>query len=182
MGISVIISVLAYFISFFSGFYSLVPLILLLALVVDIFLLYAPKHKLELKRILPQKFSNGDENPVSISIAHSYPFEISLEVIDELPVQFQIRDFKISRKLKPHSREILSFSLRPTLRGEYIFGKIHGFVSSPIGLIKRRVSFDGEIKIAVYPSFIQMKKFQLYAVSNELTTLGIKNKTGWAYL
>ena len=66
-------------------------LLLLLATVADIVLLWH-KRAVTAERHLSSRFSNGDDNPVTISVQSSYPFPVRFEVIDELPFQFQQRD------------------------------------------------------------------------------------------
>src|SRR5699024_11853976 len=53
----------------------------------------------DLHRVLSEKLSNGDENAVEVSIKNNYPFKINAKTIDELPFQFQKRDFLIERNI-----------------------------------------------------------------------------------
>lgn len=66
----------------------------------DILLLYASRTGLEAERITPEKLSNGDLNPIKIDLKNHYNFPISVKIIDEIPFQFQIRDFKIVKTIK----------------------------------------------------------------------------------
>ena len=43
--------------------------------------------------MLPERLSNGDENRVSLNLVNNYPFVAHLSLIEELPFQFQKRDF-----------------------------------------------------------------------------------------
>ena len=56
--------------------------------VIDILLLFLNKNGLEAKRTLPLKFSNSDENPVPVFLENKYAMDISVEIIDELPVTY----------------------------------------------------------------------------------------------
>ncbi|GAB5407996.1 MAG: DUF58 domain-containing protein [Balneolaceae bacterium] len=94
--------------------------------------------------------------------------------MDEIPHQFQIRNFEIRSALEKHAEKTFSYDLRPTNRGEFDFGNINIFVKSKIGLFNRRFIFDEKQSVPVYPSFIQMRKFEMYAISNRLTDIGIK--------
>jgi uncharacterized protein (DUF58 family) len=51
---------------------------------------------------------------------------------------------------------------------------VHVYVKSPLGLISRRYSFNQAETLPVYPSFLQMRKYELMAISNNLSELGIK--------
>lgn len=66
-------------------------LLFLILTISDFVFLYNNKNPFLARRILPERFSNGDENPVAVLVEHHYRFSINLEIIDELPVQFQIR-------------------------------------------------------------------------------------------
>ncbi len=153
---------------------KLLFLVLLVFTVLDILLLYTAKHGIKGSRHLPEKLSNGDENPISLSIDNYYTFPINILIIDEIPEQFQVRNFNITRKLAASSNIKLQYNLRPTERGEYHFGKLNIYVTSVFGLIARRFSFDNNAMIPTYPSFIQLRKYDLIAISNNLNQYGIK--------
>lgn len=164
---------------FFDPLYPVAKILLLcfvLLLILDAILLFFTGRKLVLvRRILPQKLSNGDENKVLISITNNHLFKLQLRVIDEIPAQFQIRDFAVKVELKPGEEQTIQYVLTPRERGEYVFGFTNVFVSTPIGLWSRRIRFGtAATPIAVYPSFLQMRKYEFLAISNQLTDAGIK--------
>lgn len=70
------------------------------------------------------RFSNGDENEVSIRVESSYTYPVSLEVIDEIPVVFQKRDVDFRTKLQANEGKTITYRLRPTRRGVYSFGYV----------------------------------------------------------
>ena len=82
--------------------------------------------------------------------------------------------FELFLELAPLESKNLSYFLRPTERGEYHFGTLNVFVESKIGLIMRRYRFREETTVAVYPSYLQMRKYELMAMSNRLNELGVK--------
>ena len=143
-------------------------------LVLDILLLYFARTGLEAERITPEKLSNGDLNPIKLHLKNYYTFPISVKIIDEIPFQFQVRDFKIVKTVKAASQKEIGYDLRPTERGEYHFGSLNIYVSSPLRLISRRFSFDNDQMVPTYPSFIQLRKYDLIAFSNNLFQYGIK--------
>jgi len=153
---------------------KLLFLVFLVFTVLDIMLLFTAKKGVNGLRILPEKFSNGDQNPIRLSVENYYTFPIFIKIIDEIPVQFQVRNFNIERKLDATSKTELQYELRPTERGEYHFGKLNVYATSVFGLIARRFSFNDEAMIPTYPSFIQLRKYDLMAISNNLHQYGIK--------
>ena len=140
----------------------------------DILLLFTKPKGIFARRDTPEKLSNGDRNELSIFIENNYDFPISLRVIDEIPFQFQKRDLEFKTGVGARKRSIINYFLRPTKRGEYSFGAVNLYVASPIGLIRKRYRFSENQVVPVYPSFLQMRKYELIAISNRLTELGIK--------
>lgn len=161
----------------FPRWFIIVKLLLLTLIaftLLDVLILFSAKKGIKGVRILPEKFSNGDQNPIKLSIENYYSFSIIIKIIDEIPIQFQVRNFKIIRKLNPISKTTLQYDLRPTQRGEYQFGKLNIYVKSTFGLIARRFIFCDGVIIPTYPSFIQLRKYDLVAISNNLHQYGIK--------
>lgn len=151
-----------------------VVLVLSTFLLLDILLLYLAKTGIEATRNTPEKLSNGDLNPIKIVLKNHYTFSVSVKIIDEIPFQFQVRDFKILKNIKASAQEDIKYDLRPTERGEYYFGNLNIYVSSPLKLISRRFTFDKDQMVPTYPSYIQLKKYDLFAFSNTLFQYGIK--------
>ena len=141
---------------------------------VDVWLLNVLDHGISARRITPERLSNGDENPVQIELISHYAFPVSLELVDELPEQFQRRDFLMHARLPARGEASLSYSLRPVKRGVYAFGKLNVFVRSPLGLVERRYRFDQGRNVPVYPAFLQMRRYQLMAINDRLSQVGIK--------
>lgn len=151
-----------------------VVLVLLTFLFLDILIVFFAKTGIEASRITPEKLSNGDENPIRLEIKNYFTFPIWIKIIDEIPFQFQVRNFEINKKIKASSEDILSYNLRPTQRGEYHFGNLNIYVSSPLRLISKRFIFDSGQMVPTYPSYIQLRKYDLMAFSNNLHQYGLK--------
>lgn len=151
--------------------------ILVLGLIILVLLegsmLYS-KNGLDGERVLPEKFSNSDLNEVSVLLINKYTFPIRVNVIDELPIQFQKRDFLRIVSIPGRDKNAFIYEVRPVERGKYVFGNLNCYASSAIGLIRRRYTFNKEQMVKVYPSFIQMKKFDFLAIDNRLSHVGLK--------
>ncbi len=126
------------------------------------------------ERILPEKFSNSDENEVLIQLRNMHPFTLKVHLVDELPVQFQKRDFFRSVRIPGKNRSTYQYSVRPVERGEYVFGKLNCYATSVIGLVRRRYVFNQDQMVKVYPSFVQMKKYDFLAIDKRLSHTGLK--------
>lgn len=141
---------------------------------VDGLILFINKEGINAQRILPEKLSNGDENSVKVDIRNNYNFNINTKIIDEIPFQFQKRDFLIKKDIESGNNTYLEYILEPKERGEYSFGNLNIYVNSPIGLVSRRFTFQKDAKLASYPSFIHLRKYELMALQNEFMLGGIK--------
>lgn len=147
---------------------------LAIAIFIDAILVYSKKDGIRAKRMVSDRFSIGDLNKVIIQLTNQYGFDVKASIIDELPVQFQERNWIRKVQLQKETLFDLEYSLRPTSRGEYIFNDINIFVHAPLKLVKRRYIFPGEQAVKVYPSYMQMRRYQLLAVSNRLQEAGVK--------
>ncbi len=176
--ITVVLVVLLFILAFFYPWMGILPRvafgsILLLALL-DYLLLYARKEGMFARRITPERLSNGDDNNMALYLENRYGFPIQVGVIDEIPFQFQKRDIWFRTSLSPRQEKKIEYSLRPTKRGGYSFGQVNVFAKTPLGLLMRRYRFSENAEVPVYPSYLQMRRYQLLAISNRLSEIGIK--------
>lgn len=173
VGILVGLCILAYL---FSGLFPIVKMLFFIALalvIIDLILLYKQRG-INAVRVLPEKLSNGDDNPIEITLNNSYNYKANLLLIDELPFQYQKRDFDIETLLNPKEKKKITYTLRPLERGEYYFGNLNIYVNSPIKLVTRRFQFGKDAMVPNYPSFLQLRKYMLLAFSNKLFEYGLK--------
>lgn len=141
---------------------------------VDYSLLFALKKGISAQRKNPEKLSNGDTNSIHIYLKNHYNWTVSLQIIDEIPFQFQVRNFELKTTLAPQTDENIEYQLRPTERGEYSFGTLNVYATSMLGLLSKRYRFDGNQTVATYPSFLQMKKYDMLAFSKYKQPYGFR--------
>ncbi len=148
--------------------------IVVLIVVIDYLMLFAKKKGIVAQRILPEKLSNGDENQVKIDVKNNYFFKAKTKIVDEIPFQFQKRDFLIEKVIASGRNSLLQYILEPKERGEYQFGNLNVFVQSPIGFLSKRYTFQKDATLPSYPSFVHLRKYELMALQNEFLLGGIK--------
>jgi uncharacterized protein (DUF58 family) len=169
---------LLFILVFVSGIGIIIPkilfFILLAILIADGLLLFRVRRGLGGDRLAPDRLSNGDENDITIQLENFYSFPVTLRIFDEIPHQFQRRDLEFNISMSPGELKAIRYQLRPLKRGEYSFGAVNVLVSSPLKILSRRFRFSADKMVPVYPSYLQMKKYELYAISNRLTEMGIK--------
>lgn len=147
--------------------------ILLLSCCIEALLLWSKKG-ITAYRQVADRLSNGDDNEVTVMVSNEYAWPVSVEVIDEAPVIFQRRDIDFTFVLKQHASRSVIYRLRPVKRGAFDFGYIRVFASVLTGMLQRRYTLGKPQKVKVYPSFLMLRRYELLAMSNHLTEMGIK--------
>ncbi len=174
-GVASIVFVLSYFFPPLYRVGGLIILFLGVAVIVDALLVYGRRKGVVAVRKTMERFSIGDQNQVLIELVNNYGFVIRVSIIDELPVQFQERKWLRKAMIGRNDTYMLEYTLRPTTRGEYTFEAINVYVHAPLQLVKRRFIFLANQVVKVYPSYVQMRRYQLLALSNRLQEVGVKH-------
>jgi uncharacterized protein (DUF58 family) len=174
LGILVVLFVFAFFFERLIDYFKIGFFVMIGLLVFDVLLLYRTKNAIKASRNLPDKFSNGDKNSVDILVTNQYNSAIHIKIIDELPVQFQERSFEIKELLQMSDSKTFPYTVRPTQRGEYHFGGLQVFASTTLGFAQRKFSFNQDAMVPNYPSFLQLRKYELMAFTNKLRDYGLK--------
>ncbi len=143
------------------------------ALVWDLLFLYFPTNSIHIHREYPEKLSNGDANPFTLELRSSYPLAVQARVLEELPEQLQVRENEHRITLLPQTTQKIDFNLYPKTRGIYAFGFCNILIRH-LGLFERKFVLRDVCTIPCYPSFIQMRKYQLLATTDRLIEMGIK--------
>ncbi len=156
----------------YCGFASIVAI--LIAIVLD--LIHSSKQAkfISVTRKVPKHFSMSDMNVVELTIKNTGSAPLSLRIIDELPLQFQKRDFEVKREIEAYGTDIFTYSLKPLTRGEYVFHHINVFFTGKLGLLEYRTRVESEQCVKVYPSYEQMRKFELMVFNSGQSHDGIR--------
>lgn len=174
MALTSLCFLVSYWLPIFYAIAWMMALSITILFLLDIMLLYRFKEGIRGRRLMPEKLSNSDENPIPITISNHYPIKVIIDVVDELPKQFQKRDFSYEVTLAPSQVHDFVYQVRPVERGEYYFGNLNIYASSQLRIVKRKYQFQKDQMVPVYPSFIQMQKYDFMAIGNHLTEFGLK--------
>ena len=174
VGFVVVLFLISFFYPQFFQPVKIVFAVFLLLFVTDLMFLFAFKGKPVAKRFITERMSNGDKNPVALIVRNTYPFTVKMHVIDELPEQFQARNHYFDSIFKAGEEKKFHFFLRPVERGEYHFGDIIVYASSMLGFISRRFNAKAAVMVPVYPSYFQMRKYDLIARDAQTNEAGSK--------
>ena len=134
--------------------------------------MYVGQLPVSAERFCTERFSNGDENIITLQVINHRSYKINVDVLDELPYQFQSVSKPLILLVEPGETRTHTYSLKPLERGEYYFGIINLFLLGPLGLAVRHIRSGSEKTVAVYPSFMQMRRYQLLSVTSQLEEKG----------
>lgn len=174
LGIIIILLMLAFAFPVLMAVAQSLLVLLSVLIAYDIFTLFNSNVKIEIERTMPHVLSLGDDNVVRLLVKNKSRQTLSVNIIDELPEQFQFRNFVINIALGPEREKKLEYSLRPLSRGSYAFGIVQVYCQTNLGLVQRRIRSAKEIKVPVYPSVIQLKKYELKTFARIASENGIK--------
>jgi len=169
-----VLFVVGFFVPIFFHISKILLFILALLVVVDAFLLFHKKNGIAVERVLPERLSNGDANKITLHIKSTYSFLSHLSLIEELPYQFQKRDFFFNLKLRSHQDKTLHYHVHPTQRGLYNFGHVNVYASSPLQLATKKYVLGEEKELKCYPSFLKLRDFNFKAFTDATISYGTK--------
>jgi uncharacterized protein (DUF58 family) len=158
-----------FFVSLFFIVAKVSFFVILILTIIDIVIVYSYKKGVALQRSLPERLSNGDKNKVEIFIENKQNFPAHISILEELPFQFQKRNFDFDIVIKPKDIATLKYELTPTERGVYNFGHINVYLSSPIQLATRKYILGEEKELKCYPSFLKLRDFAIKAFTSSGT-------------
>jgi uncharacterized protein (DUF58 family) len=141
---------------------------------IDYLFLFIISNSPTARRLMADRLSNGDDNKIELQVINRMPFTVTMEIIDELPGQFQKRDWQLNYRFAANEQKNIIYNLRPVERGEYNFGRIILYVKSLLGLLMRRHDIEATATVPVYPSFLQLRKYELLSQTTIQTEHGNK--------
>ncbi len=141
---------------------------------VDVIMLYRVRNGISAGRSTLDKWSNGDENPVTLTVVSRYPIPLNVRVLDELPFQFQERKLDLAADIPAEGVRSFNYMVRPVERGVYTYGAINTLVRTSLGLVERRYRQEQGKEVAVYPSYIHLRKYELMALADRWSMAGVK--------
>jgi uncharacterized protein (DUF58 family) len=163
--------IILYVVSFFvKPMYSLVNAIFFAAIllfIVDVVFLYVLFKSPTISRIIRSRLSNGEKNSVSLQIKNNMAMPLLLEVVEELPQQFQERNMAVLRSIQGKGEISIDYAVTPLQRGVYDFGSSIVFCGSALKLLQRKVYAANHEKVHVYPAFSQLSKLGLIAETTQ---------------
>ncbi len=174
MGALVALFALSFGWGFLMPIAQTIGLVLLALVLSDVLILYQAVKIPSCTRSHAKILSLNCENEININIAYDGKLLLTGVLIDELPYQLQKRDFKVHLKLASNKPLHVNYNITPKERGIFNFGNINLLIKSALGLVERRIKYHQQSDVAVYPSILEMKQYELMAFSKISVLQGIK--------
>ena len=167
LGVNALLFIIGFYLPLVFDISKVVLLVIAGLTLYDFFVLFYIGNGIVLQRNLPERLSNGDENKISLEIESRYHFPAYISIIEELPFQFQKRNFSFDIRISPNDRQQkFSYYLKPTKRGVYQFGQVNLYVSSPLKLVTKKYVLGEAKELKCYPSFLKLNHFTINAFSD----------------
>lgn len=156
-------------------FIAQVSLIVLFGLtLLDWLLIFTSKDPLTFKRKLNERMSLGDPNPVRLTVSNSSKQPVRFRLYEGYPVEMQERSLYVTGFLLPGNSIEFDYDFTPLKRGLYQFNDAFFQLASVFGLVSRKLVIPAVQETHVYPSILQMKKYELLVFHQQKTSTGIK--------
>lgn len=174
-GVAAVLFALSFFVAQLFMIAQFILMALGVIVLLDVFVLYAKRNALLAARVCSERLSNGDANKIEIIVKSNYSFNVLANIVEELPAAFYYETSKLQlQNINGHSDCKIPYNITPKKRGEFSFGNTLLFVTSPIKIVKRRFNFPTQQTVFVYPSYMQMQKISIKALSNIIMQVGNK--------
>ena len=141
---------------------------------IDVLLVFSNANPLSVKREVMNRLNLGDENPVKLTVTNNTGQPIDFSLIEGYPVEMQDRSTVLGGIIGPNSSKAFKYDFIPKRRGEYEFNDAFIVIRSMFSLASRRVEIPLKETVHVYPSVLQMKKYELLVFQQQKTSIGIK--------
>jgi uncharacterized protein (DUF58 family) len=147
----------------------------LIVLLYDGWTVYVTADLISGNRNVFEKLSLGDEQTIQYTIHNASGKDLMVTLYDELPVQFQCRTAIGSDMVPAGGEKQFYKNIFPTERGKYTFGKVYVMLAGKFPrLISIKINIGQAKDIHVFPSILQMKKYEMMMVSKTAHQMGLR--------
>ena len=140
----------------------------------DVLLVFSNKEPLKVERQVQDRLNLGDENHVVLTITNLSGQPINFSMIEGYPVEMQDRSSVLNGTLLGRASKSFNYTFTPKTRGTFEFGDVFIVIRSMFFMASRRIDVPLTKSFDVYPSVLQMKKYELLVFQQQKTTVGIK--------
>ncbi|TNE76803.1 MAG: DUF58 domain-containing protein [Bacteroidetes bacterium] len=141
---------------------------------IDTLLVFSNREPIHVQRTWQERFNLGETNKIKLKVENlsNQPFHFIL--YEGFPIEMQERSRSFGGMLAAGGERTFDYTFTPKSRGEFSFGDITVRIRSVFFLVSRRVEISASGKFHVYPSVLQMKKYELLVFHQQKVNSGIK--------
>ena len=132
------------------------------------------REKIRVIRQMDEKLSLGTDNRITFQISNLSAFKVKVQLKDEYPDTFRADSNMVELEIQGHSQGEIHYSVTPTRRGAYNFGKVHVRVYSILGISGKQFEQDLSQEIKVYPNIKEISRYKIMARKGRLIEAGLK--------
>ena len=147
---------------------------LLILVILDLLLILTIGKKPIFERVFNERLSMGDENSVRLILRNESRFPLFFQLNEGFPDFAQERTKSFHGKIVSGVETDLKYVLLPKKRGKFHFNDAYLFLKTFLSLVERRIIYKNDDTFHVYPSVLQMKKYELLVFQQQKTSSGIK--------
>lgn len=140
----------------------------------DVLLTFSSKQPLIYERYVQNRLNLGDINEVRLIVKNPIGQPVKFSMYEGFPVEMQERSRIFKGFILPKQEAVFDYVFTPKERGEFYFRKPFFIISSLFNLVSRKLIIADEQEVKVYPSVLQMKKYELLVFQQQKTSSGIK--------
>lgn len=140
----------------------------------DWLLVFSVSKPLTYQRDLQQRMNLGDENHVKLTISNNSWQPVRFQLFEGFPIEKQDRVTRYRGFLLMNQSKDIHYTFTPTTRGKFEFQNAFFIIASTFGLVSRRFEIESKEEVEVFPSVLQMKKYELMVFHQQKVSQGIK--------
>ncbi|MCA9528728.1 MAG: DUF58 domain-containing protein [Myxococcales bacterium] len=130
--------------------------------------------RVQVERWLPPRFARGASVRLGWTVANRAPFDLSIELLDDLPASFRRVGADVTQARVPARSSVeLGYDVVPERRGDAQLGDAHLRVRSRLGLVRRQARLPRNDRVKVYPNVRGLTRHELAARRHRLAELGM---------
>jgi uncharacterized protein (DUF58 family) len=141
---------------------------------IDALLVFTSVNPIVVTRDVNARLNLGDDNKVVLTVRNTTPQPINFSLIEGYPVEMQDRKTVLKGTLLPEKEKVFEYQYDASQRGKFEFGDVFVIIRSMFFMASRGVTIPLKQDVHVYPSVLQMKKYELLVFQQQKTSSGIK--------
>ncbi|MDB4075960.1 DUF58 domain-containing protein [Crocinitomicaceae bacterium] len=141
---------------------------------IDALLVFTSANPIVVTRDVNARLNLGDDNKVVLTVRNTTPQPINFSLIEGYPVEMQDRKTVLKGTLLPEKEKVFEYQYDASQRGKFEFGDVFIIIRSMFFMASRGVTIPLKQDVHVYPSVLQMKKYELLVFQQQKTSSGIK--------